>query len=594
MLNRIFAFLLLIGTLQSQDCYQPSTNFSGIDFSGSQSEIESAACELKALFPVEYQNQFKVVDGSFYVHMENFDAFGYPEGFDQLKSEVTDEYYILIAAQNDNSGLFTKFWVDVMLPDITLDGCIPNLNQNAANLIEFVLEEKMNSPIAYPIALAESLTSLKEYIEIAIECCENGDNIAACIDCQNPNNIAAKLLALGFIAEPISNIGDFNTGSEAIPEIQDFANQLFTVNSLSAVNIPASYVEQIPTYQAQGLSIRIYITKDENICSDNWQSIENEIENDLADIIFWHHIHKGDERLGDEALYSRVFLKGEGSNMRKKGLRLSKRMGPDPVTAIIGALGSAFSDALIQATAIYLIDDSVKEFGDAWGKVNYGSVAWSGFVGLFTVSNKAMIVANAVGIATATVTYKAFTNPAYTIDEASKDFTITLLGDLIGLSAGSAITNKLRPINISYLTSKGWIKLSKLIGRNYLVSDELIVEMTELGINFTQANLKFTAKNSEGVIKFLEEGTESAGLQHIISRHWKPNQLQKYFTDIEDMTEKMFISIKDRNYISRTVKEGSTPPKWEYLYKVETKSGELKDFLFAIGDNGFIVTFYKK
>lgn len=587
--------LLLTSSLLGQECYQTINNPSGIDFSSGQSNIETKACEIKSLFPIEYQNQFKVLDAGFYVHMGSFNGFGYPEGFDKLKSEITNQYYILIAAQHEQEGIFTDFWVDVKLPDITSDGCIPNLNEDAANLIEFILEKELSSPINYPQALSTTLEELKNYIEAAKQCCENGGSVAECIDCQKPNNIAAKLFALGFVSEPIQNLGDFNTGSESFPQITDYANQLFTVNNLTAVNIPSSYIDQIPLYESQGLSIKIYITKDENICSGDWTNIESEIENDLANVIFWHHIHKGENGLGDELLFSRVFLDGEGSNIKKNGEKLQKRMlGPDPVTAIIGALGSALSDALIQATAIYLTDDNVKEFGDAWSKVNYGSVAWSGFVGLFVISNKAIIVASAVGAATATITYKAFTDSNYTMEQATKDFMITFLGDLIGVSVGSAITNKLNNINISYLTTKGWIKLSKLIGRNYLVSDEIVEEMIELGINFTQQNLKFTAKNSKGVINFLEEGSESAGLLHIISRHWKPNELQRYFNNIDDMTEKMFIALKDRNYISKAVKEGSNPPKWEYIYKVETKTGELKDFLFAIGDNGFIVTFFKK
>lgn len=600
-MKRVLLILLSVVSLQyvnGQNCFEKLADFSGIDYSNSLSEIESAACDLKNILPSEFQNQFKVYDAGFYIHMGTFNGFGYPEGFEKLKNDIQSPYYLLIAAQNEPSGLYTRFWVDVKLPDITSDGCIPNLNEEASNLVEFVIDKEFSSrgrsSFLYPNSLIEGINSLKSYVEAATTCCQTGGDVAQCIDCNNPDNIAAKLLALGFVAEPIQNIGDFDTGSDAIPEISDYANELFTVNNLSAVNIPASYIEQIPLYQAQGLSIKIYITKDENVCSGEWQTIESEIENDPADVIFWHHIHKGEVGLGDELLFSRVFLGGEGSNLRTKGQRLQKSLGPDPVTAIIGALGSAFSDALIQATAIYLIDDNVKEFGDAWSKVNFGSVAWSGFVGLFVVSNKAIIVASAVGAATATVTYKAFNELNYTMDQATKDFMITFLGDLIGVSVGSAVTNKLSNINVSYLTTKGWIKLSKLIGRNYLISDEIVEEMIDLGINFTQENLKFTAKNSKGVINFLEEGTESAGLQHIISRHWKPTELQKFFDDIDDMTEKMFIALKDRNYISKAQKPGSNPPKWEYIYKVETKTGQLKDFLFAIGDNGFIVTFFKK
>lgn len=468
-MKRIFLILISIISLQcveGQTCYEKMVGISGIDNSYSLSEIESAACELNDILPIEFQNQFKVYDAGFYIHMNSFNGFGFPEGFEKLKNDIQSPYYLLVAAQNDPTGLYTRFWIDVKLPDITSDGCIPNLKEEAANLVEFVIEKDFSSngrsPFSYPISLIKGINSLKSYLEASINCCQAGADVSQCIECNNSSSIAAKLLALGFVAEPIQNIADFETGSNAIPEISDYANQLFTVNSLIAVNIPSSYIEQIPTYQAQGLSIKIYITKDENICSGEWQIIEDEIENDPADVIFWHHIHKGEVELGDEFLFSRVFLKGEGSNTSRNERRLQKRiLGPDPFTAIIGALGSAFSDAMIQTISIYYLDDTVPEgdWGAAFDKINYGSVLWSGFTGLFVVSGKAVTIAKAVGAATAEVTYLAFVDENYSKEQGVLDFARVFISEIIGNAVGGAIGSNLKNANLTWFSLKGLKKL---------------------------------------------------------------------------------------------------------------------------------------
>jgi hypothetical protein len=462
-MKKLFLILLTVLTVQitnGQNCFEKLPELSGFDLSGYQSQIESAACKVRDSLPLNFQNDFKVYDAGFYIHMENFNGFGYPEGFSQLANSISSPYYVLVGKQNESRGLFTKFWVDVKLPDITGNGCIPNLNEEASNLVEFVIEREFNqsgrSPYAYPAALISALESLNEFIATAKVCCENGGDVAQCLACNNPDNIAAKLLSLGFVQEDIQNIGDY-VGSTSFPsEIVDHANLLFTVNDLTAVDIPASYTSQIPIYQSKGLSVKIYITKDENVCTSVWQGVQDEIENSPADVVFWHHIHKGKpNQLGDEKLFTRVFLGGVGSNLRKNGEGLQNRsLGPDPVTAIIGALGAAFSDAMIQTVSIYFLSDDIEEgdWGEAFDRINYGSVAWSGFTGLFVVNSKMVTVAVAVGAATAEVTYNAYNDPNYTMEQGALDFGRVFVSDLIGSAVGGAVGNKLKNVNLSWFS----------------------------------------------------------------------------------------------------------------------------------------------
>jgi len=465
----------------TSSCYQQLSDLSGTEFTAGQlSDLEQAACDLIDSLPQVYQDSFAVLDYGFYLHNRSMD-----QGVEDIWPEVIQEanaispYYLLLGRVPGREG---EVKVELKMPDITEDGCIPNLTEEASNLVEFVIEREFyhfgRSSYSNPAALITALESLNEFIAMAKVCCENGEDVSQCLECNNPDNIAARLLSLGFVQEDIQNVGTY-VGSTNFPdEIVDHANLLFTVNNLTAVNIPASYTNQIPIYHAKGLSVKIYITKDENVCTNIWQQVHDEIENSPADVIFWHHIHKGKpNQSGYEKLFTRVFLGSVGSNLKKNGKRLQKRsLGPDPVSAIIGALGAGFSDAMIQTVSIYFLSDDIEE-GDwleAFDRINYGSVAWSGFTGLFVVNTKMVTVAVAVGAATAEVTYNAYNDPNYTIEQGALDFGRVFVSDLIGSTVGGAVGNKLRNVNLSWFSGKALNKLRLLFGNSNTAKSNLI------------------------------------------------------------------------------------------------------------------------
>lgn len=141
-------------------------------------------------------------------------------------------------------------------------------------------------------------------------------------------------------------------------------------------------------------------------------------------------------------------------------------------------------------------------------------------------------------------------------------------------------------VNLPDVTGDGCLPELNSIATN-LVHLTIEKEYDQQGINFTQSALKFTVKNKSGSIIFLETGNASAGLQHIIQRHWKPTELMKFFDTQEEMIEKLFISLKDKNFASKLEKNGG----FEFVYDIETKLG-VRKFKLAVGSNGFIVTFF--
>lgn len=519
---------------QTEDCYIHLDDMSGLEISSYQTEIELAVCELVQALPQEFQNQFKVYDFGFYRLTEAFDGFDYPDAFETVINEVGGQspYYILIGKESELNSLYTRFWVHIELPDITSNGCLPELNAIASNVVRLAIEKEYDRnarvPLTYIQSYKKGFEALKIFLTDAVSCCQQGMSIAQCLDCNNPDNIAANLAALGFVSEKISNITEKII--EDIPSIEDHAGLVFDAGELSEINISENYANQISIFQEQGLSIKIFITRDETICLSVWDSIKSISNGGYYDVVFWHHIHKGGIEKGDELLFSRVFIKGINTGDR---LNMNRPVGPDPVSALIGALGSAFADAMIQATVIYLTDDNIKqgEWGEAFKKVNYGSVAWSGFVGLITINSKSILVATAVGSGVATVTYNAYQglysdSPNWASD-MTRDFTGSFLGHIIGVSVGNAITNKLSKVNISYLSFKGFVKLAKILGlkigttrgiffhvdQTFKPADEALGVLVNGSymLNPTAINVNNLVKNPSGTIKFGSNYVHSPG-----------------------------------------------------------------------------------
>ena len=122
-----------------------------------------------------------------------------------------------------------------------------------------------------------------------------------------------------------------------------------------------------------------------------------------------------------------------------------------------------------------------------------------------------------------------------------------------------------------------------------LIDNLLIAEMKNLGINFTEINLKFVAKNNDGLIMFLEKGNSSAGFQHILEGKWVGNpRFQLLFNNSEDeMIKNIAVSIKNSSYKEKIIDNKN---RLSYIYLIKTTQG-YKEFKIATGSNGFIVSF---
>jgi len=128
-----FASFFLISGLWAQpaSCYVQLEDASGYTPTSEQlAELEAAACALIDSFPAEFRDSFRVYDFGFYLHQEVTEG-GYPEPFAKKILEVQDSspYYLMFGKQTDRSGVYTRFWVEVKLPNSGIFSCLASCHK---------------------------------------------------------------------------------------------------------------------------------------------------------------------------------------------------------------------------------------------------------------------------------------------------------------------------------------------------------------------------------------------------------------------------------------------------------------------------------
>jgi hypothetical protein len=179
----VFAcFSLYFAQRSDAQCYVRLEDASGFNTDAYQDTLQAAAAKLCAIFDsTGFAGQFKVYDFGFYLHQENTTG-GYPEPFLQKMAAVQDSspYYLLFGKQTDKSGVYTRFWVDLVLPDTGKFGCInlisPGYRQHITDkfgvLSNEIYERSGRSTSKYNEAEITLMDSLIVFFVDMIDCCE--------------------------------------------------------------------------------------------------------------------------------------------------------------------------------------------------------------------------------------------------------------------------------------------------------------------------------------------------------------------------------------------------------------------------------------
>jgi RHS repeat-associated protein len=113
---------------------------------------------------------------------------------------------------------------------------------------------------------------------------------------------------------------------------------------------------------------------------------------------------------------------------------------------LIKAGASAAADALLQACMIYLTDDSVKDFGSAFKKIDKSDVAWSFVEGLNPFKVPGGKLGKAAAVATADlliyVGEQTLAGEDISSQDLGKEFMVGFFSELAGDKAGELLSNK--------------------------------------------------------------------------------------------------------------------------------------------------------
>ena len=181
----IIFFLFSASMLLGQGPYYVNLDdASGFDRSPYQTQLESAAAEIIEVLPEEYQSQFKVFDFGFYLHAERFEE-GVEQSLEHAKllAAAQSPFYLLFAKQTDQTGLYSRFYVEVELPR-TAPG-YPCLTENLSEVVKTLTlistqthyEGNGKSPTTYASSEIQGMTKFLSKVNRVFNCCDETENI---------------------------------------------------------------------------------------------------------------------------------------------------------------------------------------------------------------------------------------------------------------------------------------------------------------------------------------------------------------------------------------------------------------------------------
>jgi hypothetical protein len=280
--------------LQAQNCYVFKDEASGFDVQSKQSELEAKACELVAAFDTTiFADSFKVFSFGFYVDLEYYGEYSYPQAFLDVEAEIAQEspYYLLIGRQTDPSGIFTKFWVKIKLPEAGNFWCMNEFDRIALTSdISRIIDSKYNSeggsPSNFYLAEKEGMDSLKSSINDKMICCgpdPQAKNL--CGGCYAPSQAATILTSLGFrkfegeLVQGIPSLGNSHN-------VEDYSH--------GEVDISGSLSNLVNHLDSLGYSAKGFITAGTCLSGPDFYTIQHKFDTTQVDLKIWWHAKIGD------------------------------------------------------------------------------------------------------------------------------------------------------------------------------------------------------------------------------------------------------------------------------------------------------------
>lgn len=222
----------------------------------------------------------------------------------KLEAEAESDYYLLIAKQSSPEGIYTKFWVDIKLPETEEFVCLtesfrPLITEKVRQKIEESYIQNGRSHYFYPQAEIAGMQELKRIV--------NNIKNGQCCDFE-ADEILEVLNGTGFVGYPCVISGQLGArpgqGQNRSVTITDYAELDFEMNGIE-INSNQVLSDLLSSLSGQGNG---YITKNENFCDNNkFDEVRDSYEANLDDYDIWYHIWDNPNEGEDDI----VFIKSE-------------------------------------------------------------------------------------------------------------------------------------------------------------------------------------------------------------------------------------------------------------------------------------------
>jgi hypothetical protein len=288
----LVCFFLSFAQRSAAQCYVRLADASGFNTDPYQAELETAAAKLCAIFDtMGFAEQFKVYDFGFYLHQENTTG-GYPEPFAQKIAEVQalSPYYLLFGKQTDKSGVYTKFWVAIKIPDTAQFICMTELQREVygkkvekKTTDKYV--EKNNQFDAFQEAEIAGISELYIILKEIKECClgRNSNRMYGCDYC-NKQTVEDYFYLNEFKSINLESIpASFANIENAL--IIDFSNCKINVNGQT------DYLGHTLNSMVKNINFRmscnLVVTSNDSFCENSLDDVLN--FSSQASITCWIH-----------------------------------------------------------------------------------------------------------------------------------------------------------------------------------------------------------------------------------------------------------------------------------------------------------------
>ncbi|MBK6931955.1 MAG: hypothetical protein IPH12_14265 [Saprospirales bacterium] len=323
-MNNIYLFLLVLIPLftfslncgYAQSCYVQKLDPSGIDISQYQTTLETSACQLRDAFPAQYINDFKVFSYGFYLHTPPTTG-GIPQILSLIKYQTSmeGEYYMLISKQSDSTGVYTRFFIDLSLPDTGVFSCLPPSKQLLlADKIQAEVEktylELGNSPFSYAQAEQKGMEVLKNTIFQIIQgnCC-----------IMTPQEICELFRVKHFESAPVEILPSSPNKPDK-PEslssiyITDYANLDISSGGEAYIIEEEFNTAYFSFLSQQGKNTKIFITANTNFCdaaSTVYADVTSEFDDPSNLFTAWYHVWENPDVTKPDTLYAMLKVSAE-------------------------------------------------------------------------------------------------------------------------------------------------------------------------------------------------------------------------------------------------------------------------------------------